>query len=121
MVNGLALMPEHTGSQAAWIVTLPDHASTEDFARILAQELRPGDLLTLSGGLGAGKTTLARAIIRTLADDPDLDVPSPTFTLVQSYDTAVGPVVHADFYRLAGPGELRELGWEEIAEPSIVL
>jgi N-acetylmuramate 1-kinase len=106
---------------AEWTLALPDLDATERLASFLAHDLQPGDLVTLSGGLGAGKTTLARAVIRALADDPDLDVPSPTFTLVQTYDTAVGPVVHADFYRLAGPGELRELGWEEIAEPSIVL
>jgi N-acetylmuramate 1-kinase len=103
-----------------WKLTLPDLAATESLAYFLAQELQPGDLVTLSGGLGAGKTTLARAIIRSLAGDPELEVPSPTFTLVQTYDTEAGPVVHADFYRLAGPGELCELGWEEIAEPSIV-
>src|SRR5215212_9560542 len=103
-----------------WKLTLPDLRATESLAYFLAQELQPGDLVTLSGGLGAGKTTLTRAIIRALADDPELEVPSPTFTLVQTYDTLAGPVVHADFYRLSGPGELRELGWEEIAEHSIV-
>ncbi len=105
---------------AEWQLTLPDLAATESLAHFLAQELQPGDLVTLSGGLGAGKTTLVRAIVRALAGDPELEVPSPTFTLVQTYDTGAGPVVHADFYRLAGPGELRELGWEEIAETSIV-
>src|ERR687890_807383 len=88
MVNGLALMPEHAVSQSAWIVTLPDHASTEGFARILAEELKPGDLLTLSGGLGAGKTTLARALVRLLAGDPNLEVPSPTFTLISTASPA---------------------------------
>ena len=121
MVNGLALMPEHAASQSAWIVTLPDHASTEDFARILAEELKPGDLLTLSGGLGAGKTTLARALVRILAGDPGLEVPSPTFTLMQVYDGPRCPVVHADFYRLSGGGELVELGWDEMTENAIAL
>jgi len=121
MVNGLALMSEQDVSQAAWIVTLSDHEATEDFARKLAEELRPGDLVTLSGGLGAGKTTFARALVRTLADEPDLEVPSPTFTLMQVYDGPVCPIVHADFYRLSGGYELVELGWEEITENAIAL
>jgi tRNA threonylcarbamoyl adenosine modification protein YjeE len=104
-----------------WKLVLPNLAVTENLAHFLAEEVRPGDLVTLSGGLGAGKTTLARALIQALAGDPGLEVPSPTFTLVQTYETAAGPVVHADFYRLGGPGELRELGWEEIAENAIVL
>jgi N-acetylmuramate 1-kinase len=104
-----------------WKLVLPNLAVTENLAHFLAEEVRPGDLVSLSGGLGAGKTTLARALIRALAGDPGLEVPSPTFTLVQIYETAAGPVVHADFYRLGGPGELRELGWEEIAENAIVL
>lgn len=103
-----------------WKLLLPNAEVTESLGQFLAQELRPGDFVALSGGLGAGKTTLARATIRALAEDPDLDVPSPTFTLVQTYETEAGPVVHADFYRLDGPGELRELGWEEITERAIV-
>src|SRR5690349_24694047 len=106
---------------AEWTLALADAGATQGLGTFLAQELQPGDLVTLSGGLGAGKTTLARAIVRALAGDPELDVPSPTFTLVQAYETESGPVVHADFYRIAGPGELRELGWEEMAEQSIVL
>jgi tRNA threonylcarbamoyl adenosine modification protein YjeE len=114
-------MSQQDISQIAWIVTLPDHASTEDFARIVAEELRPGDLVTLSGGLGAGKTALARALVRTLTNDPDLEVPSPTFTLMQVYDSPHGPIVHADFYRLSGGYELVELGWDETTENAITL
>ncbi|MBQ0821330.1 tRNA (adenosine(37)-N6)-threonylcarbamoyltransferase complex ATPase subunit type 1 TsaE [Microvirga terrae] len=121
MANGLALMPEQDVLQAAWMVTLPDHESTERFARILAEELKPGDLVTLSGGLGAGKTTLARALVRTLADEPELEVPSPTFTLMQVYDGPRCPIVHADFYRLSGGYELTELGWDEMTENAIAL
>jgi tRNA threonylcarbamoyl adenosine modification protein YjeE len=66
--------------------------------------------VVLEGDLGAGKTALARAIIRRLADDPALDVPSPTFALVQPYDTAKGLILHADLYRLGDPREVEELG-----------
>jgi tRNA threonylcarbamoyl adenosine modification protein YjeE len=121
MVNGLALMPEQDILQAAWIVTLPDHESTERFARILAEELKAGDLVTLTGGRGAGKTTLARALIRILAGEPELEVPSPTFTLMQVYDGPRCPIVHADFYRLSGGYELVELGWDEMTENAIAL
>ena len=71
-------------------------------------------MLALSGDLGAGKTTLARGLIRAMAGDPGLDVPSPTFTLVQSYETRV-PVHHFDLYRLSSPAELDELGLDEAA------
>src|SRR5215213_1362944 len=80
------------GAAPAWDVPLPDEAATHRFARFLAGELKPGDIVALSGDLGAGKTTLARAIIRALAGDETLEVPSPTFTLIQSYDTSRGPV-----------------------------
>lgn len=89
---------------------LPDEAATQALGQRLAQALRPGDLVLLEGDLGAGKTALARAVIRALADDPDLDVPSPSFALVQPYDTSVGPVLHADLYRLAAASEIDELG-----------
>ncbi|WP_244510439.1 tRNA (adenosine(37)-N6)-threonylcarbamoyltransferase complex ATPase subunit type 1 TsaE [Microvirga guangxiensis] len=114
-------MSEQDVSQAAWIVTLPDHEATEDFARKLAEELKAGDLVTLSGGLGSGKTTFARALVRTLANEPELEVPSPTFTLMQVYDGPLCPIVHADFYRLSGGYELVELGWEEMTENAIAL
>src|SRR5215216_5143191 len=98
------------GAAPAWDVPLPDEAATHRFARFLAGELKPGDIVALSGELGAGKTTLARAIIRALAGDETLEVPSPTFTLIQSYDTSRGPVVHADLHRArAGRGRAHRL------------
>lgn len=89
---------------------LPDDAATAAFGTELAAELVPGDLVLLEGDLGAGKTALARAIIRSLAGDPRLEVPSPTFALVQPYDTPRGQVLHADLYRLGDPREVDELG-----------
>lgn len=121
MANGLALMADAPPADPVWTMALPDPAATEQLARILAEELRPGDLVALSGGLGAGKTTLARALVRLFAGDPALEVPSPTFTLMQVYDGPRGPIVHADFYRLGGMQELVELGWDETTEAAIVL
>lgn len=89
---------------------LAGDAATHALGAELAATLRPGDLVILEGDLGAGKTALARSIIRTLAGDPALEVPSPTFALVQPYDTPVGPVLHADLYRLGDPCEVDELG-----------
>jgi tRNA threonylcarbamoyladenosine biosynthesis protein TsaE len=90
-------------------VSLPDEAATEALGALLAQRLTAPRTLLLSGGLGAGKTTLARAFLRALLADPALEVPSPTYTLVQTYDGPAGPVWHCDFYRLADPGEAAEL------------
>ncbi|HKH96970.1 MAG TPA: tRNA (adenosine(37)-N6)-threonylcarbamoyltransferase complex ATPase subunit type 1 TsaE, partial [Beijerinckiaceae bacterium] len=106
---------------AVWHVPLADPAATEALARIIAPELKAGDLVGLSGGLGAGKTTFARALVRALADDARLEVPSPTFTLMQVYDTPAGSVVHADLYRLGGAAELNELGFDEISERAITI
>ncbi|TPK99658.1 tRNA (adenosine(37)-N6)-threonylcarbamoyltransferase complex ATPase subunit type 1 TsaE [Mesorhizobium sp. B2-4-12] len=91
---------------------LADETETARLGEDLAFAVRAGDVLALKGDLGAGKSTLARALIRTLADDARLDVPSPTFTLVQSYDTRI-PVHHFDLYRLSSANELDELGFEE--------
>ncbi|OAM77570.1 tRNA (adenosine(37)-N6)-threonylcarbamoyltransferase complex ATPase subunit type 1 TsaE [Devosia elaeis] len=89
---------------------LPDDDATTAFGATLAAQLRPGDVVSLAGDLGAGKTALARAVIRALADDPDLEVPSPTFAIIQPYETGRGPVLHADLYRLADAAEADELG-----------
>ncbi|BAV49492.1 bifunctional tRNA (adenosine(37)-N6)-threonylcarbamoyltransferase complex ATPase subunit type 1 TsaE/phosphotransferase [Mesorhizobium sp. 113-1-2] len=91
---------------------LTDETQTARLGEDLALALRAGDVLALKGDLGAGKSTLARALIRALADDAGLDVPSPTFTLVQSYDTRI-PVHHFDLYRLSSAAELDELGFDE--------
>lgn len=79
----------------------------------LAPLLAHGAIVALEGNLGAGKTSLARALIRHLTGRPALDVPSPTFTLLQTYDSDYGAIWHFDFYRLKHPEEVYELGWED--------
>jgi tRNA threonylcarbamoyl adenosine modification protein YjeE len=91
-------------------VVLADDAATTRLGQALAGLLQPGDLVLLRGDLGAGKTALARASIRALTGEPDLDVPSPSFALVQPYAGPHGPIVHADLYRLSGEAEVAELG-----------
>src|SRR5215469_18156485 len=94
-------------------------AETEDLARRIATELRAGDAVALKGELGAGKTTLARAILRALGVEGE--VPSPSFTLVQEYETTRLKVLHCDLYRIAGAAELAELGIEDALRESAVL
>ena len=91
------------------------------FMRDVALAVQPGDLITLSGDLGAGKSTFARALIRHLAGDETIEVPSPTFTLIQTYDLESFPVVHADLYRLGSSSELAELGFDDLPEDALVL
>lgn len=81
----------------------------------------PGDLVALQGGLGAGKTTLARAVLRAATGDPALIVPSPTFTLVEIYDTPRGAFWHFDLYRLEAAEQVLELGWEEARVDGVTL
>ncbi|CAG0911585.1 unnamed protein product [Cyprideis torosa] len=82
--------------------------------------MRVGDVILLSGGIGAGKTHFARALIQSLQDVPE-DVPSPTFTLIQQYETPAGPIWHSDLYRLGHPDEVIELGLFEAFETAICL
>ncbi|MCH4092112.1 tRNA (adenosine(37)-N6)-threonylcarbamoyltransferase complex ATPase subunit type 1 TsaE [Acetobacter sp.] len=99
---------------------LNTRSETEALARRLAGLTRSGDAILLSGPLGAGKSVFARAFLRALCNDPTLDVPSPTFTLVQPYDSPQGGVSHFDLWRLQGPEALEELGWDD-ARTGIVL
>lgn len=101
-------------------VSLADEAATIQLGEDLALALKPGDCLALHGDLGAGKSTLARALLRALADDDDLEVPSPTFTLVQSYELRI-PAAHFDLYRLGDASELDELGFDEALDTGICL
>lgn len=101
-------------------VELADLAATGLFAEDVSLALKPGDCLCLSGDLGAGKSTFARALIRAMADDPELEAPSPTFTLVQSYDLRL-PVAHMDLYRIGSPEELDELGLDDALAEGVAL
>lgn len=94
--------------------------ATARFAEGLGARLRPGDCLLLEGDIGAGKTHFARALIQSLLESPE-DVPSPTFTLVQSYFVHPGELWHADLYRLSGPDEVEELGLTDAFAHAICL
>lgn len=98
-----------------------DEAGLGLVAETLALSSRPGDVLALRGDLGAGKTTFARAFVRAVLDDPAVDVPSPTFTLLQSYETSRFPISHYDLYRVEATSELEELGFDEAVATTVVL
>ena len=101
--------------------TLPDLAAMAAYGARIATALRPGDVVALEGGLGAGKTTLARAILAALGHRGE--VPSPTFTIIETYDAPPlrVAVVHADFYRLEDPAELAEIGLDDYREGAVLL
>jgi tRNA threonylcarbamoyladenosine biosynthesis protein TsaE len=105
-------------------IDLPRPEATERLARAIAPHLAAGDVVALSGDLGAGKSAFARATIAArlkAAGRPDEDVPSPTFTLVQTYDLGDVALWHADLYRLTDPAEVEELGLEEAFDDAICL
>jgi tRNA threonylcarbamoyl adenosine modification protein YjeE len=110
-----------TSGGYSFTVALADEEATRRLMVDIAAALAPGDLVTLSGDLGAGKTAFARALIRHLAGDATVEVPSPTFTLMQAYELPRFALVHADLYRLNGPSELAELGFEDIAPAAVTL
>ena len=99
-------------SKTAHILTFKSPDDTALFSAALARRLVPGDVVLLEGGIGAGKTHLARSAILALLDTPE-DVPSPTFTLVQVYNTANFDIWHSDLYRLSHPDEAFELGLDQ--------
>lgn len=105
---------------AAREFALADEAATMALGRALASRLGRGEALCLSGPLGAGKSTLARALIRALTT-PDEDVPSPTFTLVQFYEGQGLSIAHFDLYRLSAPDEAYEIGLDEALEEGAAL
>ncbi len=114
------MFPSTSGGYS-FAAALADEQATRRLVVDIAALIEPGDLITLSGDLGAGKTTFARALIRHLAGDDAVEVPSPTFTLTQAYDLPRFRLVHADLYRLSGPAELAELGFEDEAESTVRL
>ena len=100
-------------------MTLTDAAATAAVGARLAPLLRPGDVITLDGPLSAGKTTLVRGLIAALGHQGE--VPSPSFAIVQPYETLVPPVWHVDLYRIEDPGELAELGLDDIEDQGVLL
>src|SRR5215467_15538568 len=106
---------------ATFSLELANETATARLMADLALLIGPGDIITLSGDLGAGKTAAARAMIRYLADDEALEVPSPTFTLAQGYELPSFPVLHADLYRISDASELEEIGLSPLPEATVAL
>ncbi len=113
--------PSQSDADPVWRIDLADEAATGALAQRIARWVKPGDMIALSGDLGAAKTTFARALIRLLTNDPQLEAPSPTFTLMQVYEAPAYQIVHADLYRIRQPDELVDLGWEEATEDALTL
>ncbi|MCT6879429.1 MAG: tRNA (adenosine(37)-N6)-threonylcarbamoyltransferase complex ATPase subunit type 1 TsaE [Commensalibacter sp.] len=103
------------------IYDLPDLQATEALAKQIASKLQAGDALLLSGPLGAGKTAFSRALLRSVCGDAEMEVPSPSFTLVQIYESPKFPLYHYDLWRLEGADDLIELGWDEAREGVVIV
>lgn len=106
---------------AALALFLPDDDATAALGAALAGALQPGDLVALRGDLGAGKTALARAVIRGLTGDAHLEVPSPSFALVQPYEAGGQSILHADLYRLSDAAEVEELGLFDMPDAIVLV
>lgn len=102
-------------------IPLPDEQATAALGRMLAAHLHAGDAVLLEGDLGAGKTTLARALLRALCGDATMEVPSPSYTLVQVYEAAGTEISHFDLWRLDGPDALHELAWDDACEGVVLV
>ena len=109
------------GKTTRWTVALHDEVETGHLADEVMLLVGADDLLTLSGDLGAGKTSFARALIRRLTQEPELEVPSPTFTLMQIYEGERFPIVHADLYRIKSEDEILDLGWDEASAGALLM
>ncbi len=103
------------------IYTTTSEAETLAVAKDFAAELGPRDIVLIRGQLGMGKSVFSRGVVRALMRDETLDVPSPTFTLVQTYNSPKGEIFHFDLYRLKDPEEVYEIGWEDALGHGIVL
>jgi tRNA threonylcarbamoyl adenosine modification protein YjeE len=114
----LAAMADSRASKPVTLV-FDDEAATVRFGAKLAAALKAGDVVALSGGLGSGKTALARAVVCALSGAEE--VPSPTFTLIQTYAAPKFAIWHVDLYRLSSPREVRELGLDEAIDSGGVL
>ena len=106
--------------KAPFYLTLNSPQETVSLAAQLGETLQPGDTILLEGAIGSGKTHFARALVQSILAEPE-DIPSPTFTLVQIYNTRVGEVWHSDLYRLSSIDEFDELGLVEAFDTSICL
>ena len=113
-------MPVAQTAAATAELVLADRAATRRLGARLAALLRPGDFVGLAGVLGSGKTTLARDVIEALAGTP-VEVPSPTFTLVQTYELGALTLWHVDLYRIEAPGEIVELGLDDALADGVLL